>query len=96
MEASKKWLSESERYKKETLTLDDSNTLTTLLYRQNPYQGVITDAYDVSIVMGGKDNVVTARTPEIIRQLMPHAQLIIVPEAGHILHFEAVDQYPEV
>lgn len=90
------WLPESEKYKKETLTLDDSNTLTTLLYRQNPYQGVISDMYDVSIVMGGKDNVVTSRTPEIIRQLIPHAQLIIVPEAGHILHFEAVEQYPEV
>lgn len=90
------WLSESERYKKETLTLDDSNVLTTLLYRQNPYQGVISDVYDVSIVMGGKDNVVTSRTLEIVHQLMPHAQLIIAPEAGHILHFEAVDQYPEV
>lgn len=90
------WLPESERYKKETLTLDDSNTLTTLLYRQNPYRGVISDMYDVSIVMGGKDNVVTARTPEMIRQLIPHVQLIIAPEAGHILHFEAVDQYPEV
>lgn len=90
------WSSESERYKKETLTLDDSNTLTTLLYRQNPYQGVISDIYDVSIVIGGKDNIITARTPEIIRQLIPHAQLIIAPEAGHILHFEAVEQYPEV
>lgn len=90
------WLSESERYKKETLTLDDSNTLTTLLYRQNPYQGVISNIYDVSIVIGGKDNIITARTPEIVCQLIPHAQLIIVPEAGHILHFEAVEQYPEV
>ena len=57
---------------------------------------MISDAYDVSIVMGGKDNVVTSRTSEIVHQLMPHAQLIIAPEAGHILHFEAVDQYPEV
>ena len=49
-----------------------------------------------SIVIGGKDNIITARTPEIICQLIPHAQLIIAPEAGHILHFEAVEQYPEV
>lgn len=94
-EEARQWLRESERYKKTTLTLTDSNILTTLLYRQNPYRGVISDKYDVTIIAGDKDNVVTPRTPEVMQQLVPHAQLIKVVGVGHILHFEAVDSYPK-
>ena len=29
-------------------------------------------------------------------ETLGHEVFIVAPEAGHILHFEAVDQYPEV
>lgn len=45
--------------------------------------------------MGGKDNVVTKQTPDIMHQLLPEARFIAAPKAGHILHFEAVENYPE-
>lgn len=90
-----RWLSESEKYKKSTLKLKDSNTLTTLLYDKNPYvKGVVSD-YKITVVIGDKDNIVTPKTQKIMRDLLPMATFVTALGAGHILHFEAVDSYPE-
>lgn len=90
------WLGESEKYKKSTTTLKKSNALTTLLYQKNPYiEGVPSD-YDVTIIIGGEDNIITPKTQGIMKDLLPTAKFIIDPAAGHILQFEAVDSYPDV
>ena len=93
-----RWLLESESYKKATVGLRDSEVLTTLLYRQNPFVSGVprTDQQRVTVILGGKDNVANSKTNDIMRQLMPEAQFINLPAAGHILQFEAVDSYPDV
>lgn len=93
-----RWLLESESYKKATVALQDSEVLTSLLYRQNPFVSGVprTDQQRVTVILGGKDNVANSKTNDIMRQLMPEAQFIIDPAAGHILQFEAVDSYPDV
>lgn len=91
------WLRESESYKKSTLSLRDANILSTLLYEQNPYKKGVDEKMQerITVLMGGKDNVVTKQTPDIMHQLLPEARFIAAPKAGHILHFEAVENYPE-
>ena len=92
-----RWLRESESYKKDYLTLRDSEILTTMLYEQNPFvEGVPLDSQRrVTVILGGKDNIITSKTPGIIRQLLPETQIISAPSAGHILQFEAVESYPD-
>ena len=93
-----RWLLESESYKKATVALQDSEVLTSLLYRQNPFVSGVprADQQRVTVILGGKDNVANPKTNDIMRQLMPEAQFINLPAAGHILQFEAVDSYPDV
>ena len=93
-----RWLLESESYKKATVALQDSEVLTSLLYRQNPFVSGVprADQQRVTVIIGGKDNVANPKTNDIMRQLMPEAQFINLPAAGHILQFEAVDSYPDV
>lgn len=94
----RQWLRESELYKKDYLTLRDSDVLTTLLYEHNPFvEGVSSaDQRRVAVILGGKDNVITSKTPDIIHQLLPESQVINVSAAGHILQFEAVEAYPDI
>lgn len=91
------WLIESERYKKDNLTLRDSDILTTLLYENNPYVHGIALEYQkrITLIIGGKDNVAPPKTASIMHELLPEARIISVPAAGHILHFEALEAYPE-
>lgn len=41
------------------------------------------------VTIGDRDNVVTSRTINGLRQLLPYAKFDIIRGAGHILHFEA-------
>ena len=50
----------------------------------------------MAVILGGKDNVITSKTPDIIHQLLPESQVINVSAAGHILQFEAVEAYPDI
>lgn len=90
------WLVESESGKKSSLALEDSNTLTTMLYEKNPYIKGVSDDYDITVIIGSKDNIITPRTRAIMKDLLPAATFVLAPGAGHILHFEAVDSYPEL
>lgn len=90
------WLFESESGKKSSLALEDSNTLTTMLYEKNPYIKGVSEDYDITVIIGSKDNIITSKTREIMKGLLPAATFITAPGAGHILHFEAVDSYPEL
>lgn len=92
------WLRESERSKKRSLTLRDGLSLSALLCDQNPYIAEVPTEYqdDIIIIIGDKDNVITSRTSVIMRRLLPEALIISVPNAGHLLQFEAVGSYPDV
>lgn len=85
------WFLESEKYKKATTTMQTSTILSTLLYNDNPF--TISPSPEVqrrvTVVMGAKDRVVSEKARGVMHQLLPEAKLRIVPNAGHILHFEA-------
>lgn len=90
------WLRESERTKAATVSLDATNKLTALLYRRGPYHEGVSPASQrrVVVLTGGKDNVAPATSATRMRELLPHATFISDDDAGHILHFEAVESYP--
>lgn len=92
------WLLESEQSKKRSLTLRDGLLLSALLCNQNPYVAEVPTEYqyDITIILGDKDNVITPRTSAIMRRQLPEALIISVPNAGHLLQFEAVSSYPDV
>lgn len=92
------WLRESERSKKRSLALRDGLSLSALLCDQNPYVAEVPMEYqdDITIILGDKDNVITPRTSLIMRRLLPEAFIISVPNAGHLLQFEAVSSYPDL
>ena len=94
----RQWLRESETYKKNSLTLRDSAVLTTLLYNQSPYAHRIPQEYqhNITVIVGGKDNIITSKTLDIMHELLPEADFICAPQAGHLLQFEAVESYPDV
>jgi|GEM_PF-154314 hypothetical protein cdivTM_08834 len=90
------WLRESERYKRNTLTLRDSDILTTLLYNQNPYIfGMPEEAQQrITVIIGDKDNIINAKAVEIMHELLPRGRFVTAPGAGHLLHLEAIEYYP--
>ncbi len=94
----RQWLRESETYKKNSLTLRDSAVLTTLLYNQSPYAHRIPQECqrNITVIVGGKDNIITSKTLDIMHELLPEADFICAPQAGHLLQFEAVESYPDV
>lgn len=85
------WFLESEKYKKATTTLQTSTILSTLLYNDNPFTASpsLEVQRRVTVVMGARDRVVSEKARNAMRQLLPEAKIRIVPNAGHILHFEA-------
>ena len=85
------WFLESEKYKKATTTLRTSTILSTLLYNDNPFTASpsLEVQRRVTVVMGARDRVVSEKARGVMRQLLPEAKIRIVPNAGHILHFEA-------
>lgn len=92
----RRWIGESERTKAATVSLDVTNKLTALLYRRGPYHEGISPASQRRIVVltGGKDNVAPATSAARMQELLPHATFLSADDAGHILHFEAVEAYP--
>lgn len=94
----REWLEESERMKKAFLNVKMANAVSMLLQTDNPYDGVGL-SHEVqrrtTVVVGAKDNVITKDSLSLLRKRMPAARFIVVPEVGHILHFEAYQQLGE-
>jgi len=91
-----RWLMESEKRKRPTLHPHAGILLSNLLFTDNPYDGErIPDDIQsrMTVILGTKDNVVTRKTAGKLKELLPHSKHILAHGAGHILHFEAVDDY---
>lgn len=91
----REWLEESERMKKAFLNVKMANAVSMLLQTDNPYDGVGLSPevqHRTTVVVGAKDNVITKDSLSLLRKRMPAARFIVVPEVGHILHFEAYQQ----
>lgn len=91
-----RWLIESERRKRPTIHPHAGILLSNLLFSDNPYNGErISEEIQrrTTVIIGTKDNVVTRRTAGIVQELLPQAKHTLAHGAGHILHFEAVDDY---
>ena len=89
------WLEESERMKKAFLNVKMANAVSTLLRTDNPYDGVQLSPEvqrRTTVVVGAKDNVITKDSLSLLRERLPEAHFIVVPQVGHILHFEAYQQ----
>ncbi len=91
---SKQWLFESERQKRRLVAPKAASILTELLNKNNPYTVPLPDNIQsrITVILGERDNVVTSQAKQQIQALLPHARYIFVANAGHILHFEAVEQ----
>lgn len=96
-----RWLMESEKRKRPTLHPHAGILLSNLLFSDNPYDGerISEDIQRrMTVILGTKDNVVTRKTAGKLKELLPHSKHILAQGAGHILHFEAVEDiiaYPE-
>lgn len=92
------WFKESESYKKDTLTLDVSDKLTTLLFRQNPYITSPDESVQekVTVVLSREDPVVSDKGRARMQELLPKATFRWLDGVGHLLHFESVsDMMPD-
>ena len=47
------------------------------------------------IVWGEEDNIIKPETADLMSELMPHAQVIMMPDVGHVPMIEAVEQTAE-
>lgn len=91
-----RWLIESEKRKRPTIHPRAGILLSNLLFTDNPYKGKrIPDDIQqrMTVILGTKDNVVTKKTAGILKDLLPHARHIPAHGSGHILHFEAVEDF---
>ncbi|HEY0965263.1 MAG TPA: alpha/beta hydrolase [Candidatus Saccharimonadales bacterium] len=89
-----RWLIESERRKRSALHAHAGMLLTSLIFSDNPYDGAeISEDIQrrMTVILGTKDNVVTRKTAGRLKELLPHATHIPAHGAGHIIHFEAVE-----
>jgi pimeloyl-ACP methyl ester carboxylesterase len=94
----KKWLKESEHHKIPFIDAKVGNRMSMLLETDNPYEVVPPERSvqeRITVVFGTKDNVATKRSFGRMRRLLPFSRMLIVPGAGHILHFEASQQIVE-
>ncbi|MBL8159690.1 alpha/beta fold hydrolase [Candidatus Saccharibacteria bacterium] len=95
----KRWLRESELYKRSFLDVPVSNAMSALLHTHNPYEGRrLTKAVQqrTEYIIGDRDNVVTRHTATRLRQLLPDATPHVIHGAGHILHFDAWKECAEI
>lgn len=91
-----RWLMESEKRKRPALHPHAGILLSNLLFSDNPYEGEqISQEIQqrMTVILGTKDNVVSRKAAGKLQQLLPYAKHIPAHGAGHILHFEAVDDY---
>lgn len=95
----RQWLEESERMKKAFLNVKMANAVSVLLRTDNPYDGIGLP-HDIqrrtAVVVGAKDNVITKDSLSLLRELLPASRFVVVPNAGHILHFEAYEQLSNI
>lgn len=90
--SSKRWLNESEYLKIPFIDARIGHQMSILLDTHNPYFVTPPSAEvqrRITIILGTKDNVVTKRSLPLLRKILPQARIIIIPDVGHILHFEA-------
>lgn len=91
----REWLKESELMKKAFLNVKMANAVSVLLRTDNPYDGIGLP-HDLqlrtTVVVGAKDNVITKDSQSLLRELLPASRFVVVPNVGHILHFEAYKQ----
>lgn len=89
--AARRWMYESEWLKAPFLDAGVMHRMIRLLTTRNPYTGTL--PVDVrrrtTLVLGTADNVVTRSSIAALRASMPEARTVVIPAAGHILHFEA-------
>lgn len=67
-----------------------------LLAKSNPFQRIRADEdlqRQIVLLCGEQDNVAGKRSLGMLRKLLPHSKMVIVPRTGHIMHFEAEDDY---
>ena len=86
---------ESEYFKRDFISAHYATAMTNLMLRDQPFAKNLPPKIQrkLTIIYGAGDNVVTRDTPELMRRKCPDARLIVVPDAGHILHFEAVAEF---
>lgn len=90
--SSRKWLNESEYHKIPFIDARIGHRMSILLETHNPYLVVPPTPEiqrQITIILGTKDNVVTKRSLPLLRRLLPYVRMVMIPDVGHILHFEA-------
>lgn len=90
--SSRKWLNESEYHKIPFIQASVGNKMANLLASHNPYLLPPPSSEvqkQMTVIVGSKDNVITKKTLPALRRMLPYARLMIIPDVGHILHFEA-------
>lgn len=91
-QSSRKWLNESEYHKIPFIQASVGNKMANLLASHNPYLLPPLPHQiqkQITVIVGSKDNVITKKTLPTLRRILPGARLLIIPDVGHILHFEA-------
>ena len=97
--SARQWLVESEYHKIPFIEASVGNKLSMLLETHNPYMGLLLPDHvqrQITIVLGKKDNVVTKKSLDILKKILPRARLVMVPNVGHILHFEAYKSLSDI
>jgi pimeloyl-ACP methyl ester carboxylesterase len=91
-DTARRWLYESERLKASYFDAQVIHRLTRLLHAHNPYDAEFLPQ-DVqrrtTVLIGAADNVVPGRSIAALGESMPGLEMVVIPGAGHILHFEA-------
>jgi pimeloyl-ACP methyl ester carboxylesterase len=90
--SSRKWLNESEYHKIPFIQAKVGNQMSSLLASHNPYLAPVLPGpvqKQITVIVGSKDNVITKKALPALRRILPEARLLIIPDVGHILHFEA-------
>ena len=92
------WMFESEYYKTDFISNRATINMTELFLEEKPYQAHLPVSLQrrVTVVTGKKDNCTTLDSIKYLRKRMEESKFVTVPEAGHLLHFEAVPEVVEV
>lgn len=88
------WLVESEKRKHKYIAANVPPILNRILMSQNPFRGrTLPEELQrrITVVIGDRDNVIPRAGRQHLARILPHATFIDADHAGHILHFEALD-----
>lgn len=67
-----------------------------LLGKENPFLRYEVDKalqQQIVLLYGEQDNVAGRKSLATLRTLLPYSRMVVVPKSGHIMHFEAEDEY---